>query len=84
MHQRKICELQVDLVVYIIFITVFIFAEEMLSIIGYASVICANSLVQSENLESDLWWLNPMTAALERHFLSERVVDKEPYCPCDV
>ena len=35
---------------------------------------------QGENLESGLWWLDPVTTSFERCSLLEGVAVEEPYC----
>jgi hypothetical protein len=41
-------------------------------------------LMFSENLESDLGWLEPMTAVFEHCTLREGVIVEEPCRPCGV
>ena len=40
--------------------------------------------LQDENLESDLWWLDPVMATLERCFHLEGVDIEEHHRPCCV
>ena len=41
-------------------------------------------ILQGENLEPDLWWLDPVTAMLEHRSLHEGVAIEEPRCPYGV
>lgn len=51
----------------------------MEALLGYAQ-----TSLHGENLESDLWWLDPVMAALERRSLPEGVAIEEPRCRCGV
>lgn len=35
-------------------------------------------IIQGENLDSDLWWLNPVTATFERCYLPKGIAVEEP------
>lgn len=41
-------------------------------------------ILQGENLEPDLWWLDPVTAMLEHRSLHEGVAVEEPHYPYGV
>ena len=41
-------------------------------------------ILQGDNLESDLWWLDPVTATVEHRSLLEGVAIEEPRCPYGV
>ena len=47
--------------------------------------ICSDLLLQGENLDSDHWWSDPVTAVFEHRCLVEGVDVEELFrCPCGV
>lgn len=47
------------------------------ALLGYARMV-----LQGENIESCLWWMDPVTVAVERCSLPEGLAVEEPRCPC--